>query len=315
MTTMPRRRAGAAPRRARRGQPRLRAPLPGRSRRRGSRCTPSTAAPSSTRPRPRARLGELALRSLASYAPDALELARGGRLRADDDRRRARSGGAARAFDARSRPRFAARAPRPGWRSPSTSACAPSCEREPVEDFRIDFEDGFGARPDAEEDATAARRGARGGARAWPRARCRRSSASASSPSARSGKRRGARTLELFLDTLLAATRRPAARQLRRHAAQGHDRRAAARAGAPVRAARGSATACRPGSLRMRADDRDDAGAARRRRPLAAARASSTRARAAAAARTSAPTTSPRRATSPRRTRAWTTRCATSPRA
>ena len=29
-------------------------------------------------------------------------------------------------------------------------------EREPVEDFRIDFEDGFGARPDAEEDATAA---------------------------------------------------------------------------------------------------------------------------------------------------------------
>ena len=30
-------------------------------------------------------------------------------------------------------------------------------EREPVEDFRIDFEDGFGARPDAEEDETAVR--------------------------------------------------------------------------------------------------------------------------------------------------------------
>jgi citrate lyase beta subunit len=30
-------------------------------------------------------------------------------------------------------------------------------EREPVEDFRIDFEDGFGSRPDAEEDETAAR--------------------------------------------------------------------------------------------------------------------------------------------------------------
>src|ERR1700733_4541873 len=27
--------------------------------------------------------------------------------------------------------------------------------REPVEDFRIDFEDGYGNRPDAEEDATA----------------------------------------------------------------------------------------------------------------------------------------------------------------
>ena len=29
--------------------------------------------------------------------------------------------------------------------------------REPVEDFRIDFEDGYGIRPDAEEDATAIR--------------------------------------------------------------------------------------------------------------------------------------------------------------
>ncbi|HCA87565.1 MAG TPA: aldolase, partial [Streptomyces sp.] len=28
-------------------------------------------------------------------------------------------------------------------------------EREPVEDLRIDFEDGYGARPDAEEDAAA----------------------------------------------------------------------------------------------------------------------------------------------------------------
>jgi len=28
-------------------------------------------------------------------------------------------------------------------------------QREPVEDFRIDFEDGYGARPDEEEDAHA----------------------------------------------------------------------------------------------------------------------------------------------------------------
>ncbi|MGH9648638.1 MAG: DUF6986 family protein, partial [Bryobacteraceae bacterium] len=28
-------------------------------------------------------------------------------------------------------------------------------EREPIEDYRIDFEDGFGVRPDAEEDAAA----------------------------------------------------------------------------------------------------------------------------------------------------------------
>ena len=41
-----------------------------------------------------------------------------------------------------------------------------SCEREPVEDFRIDFEDGFGNRPDAEEDghASSAARRSGGGA-------------------------------------------------------------------------------------------------------------------------------------------------------
>src|SRR5207253_3321481 len=45
---------------------------------------------------------------------------------------------------------------RPAW-----FACAlyqrvrEKLQREPVEDFRIDFEDGFGNRPDEEEDATA----------------------------------------------------------------------------------------------------------------------------------------------------------------
>lgn len=78
-------------------------------------------------------------------------------------------------------------------------------QREAVEDFRIDFEDGFGARSDAEEDETAVRaagelaRGMREGVlppfigiriksfgEEWAR--------------------RGARTLELFVDTLLAAS-------------------------------------------------------------------------------------------------------------
>ncbi len=38
--------------------------------------------------------------------------------------------------------------------------------REPVEDFRIDFEDGYGNRPDAEEDGHAAAAAQRGGRRA-----------------------------------------------------------------------------------------------------------------------------------------------------
>ena len=78
-------------------------------------------------------------------------------------------------------------------------------EREPVEDFRIDFEDGFGARPDAEEDATAVAAGrevARAMAQRWlpPFIGIRIKSFG------EEWKRRGARTLELFLDTLLAQT-------------------------------------------------------------------------------------------------------------
>jgi citrate lyase beta subunit len=78
-------------------------------------------------------------------------------------------------------------------------------EREPVEDFRIDFEDGFGARPDAEEDATAvtaAREVARGlregtlppfiGIRV--------------KSMGEEWKARSARTLEIFLDMLLGET-------------------------------------------------------------------------------------------------------------
>ncbi len=78
-------------------------------------------------------------------------------------------------------------------------------EREAVEDFRIDFEDGFGARPDAEEDA-AARNAAQQLAEAM--------AANAVPPFIgirvksfnEEWAARGARTLEIFLSTLLAAT-------------------------------------------------------------------------------------------------------------
>ena len=53
--------------------------------------------------------------------------------------------------------------------------------REPVEDFRIDFEDGYGNRSDEEEDGHAAAAAQQVGARPRSPARCRRSSASASS--------------------------------------------------------------------------------------------------------------------------------------
>jgi len=77
--------------------------------------------------------------------------------------------------------------------------------REAVEDFRIDFEDGYGARPDADEDATAvaaAREVARGLGEGLlpPFIGIRIKSFG------EEWKARGARTLTIFVDTLVAAT-------------------------------------------------------------------------------------------------------------
>jgi len=104
------------------------------------------------------RLGELALASLEQYAPDAFALATALRLpghellpSADAERR---------ALIAR----FATDST--GLRAADPARWLPlavhdrmiaKLRREPVEDFRIDFEDGFGVRPDAEEDETAVR--------------------------------------------------------------------------------------------------------------------------------------------------------------
>ena len=77
-------------------------------------------------------------------------------------------------------------------------------EREPVEDLRVDFEDGYGPRPDAEEDAAAVRAAqrvaaARRGGTAPPyvgiRMKCMEAAV----------RHRGIRTLDLFLTELLAA--------------------------------------------------------------------------------------------------------------
>ncbi|MEU6960354.1 DUF6986 family protein [Streptomyces chrestomyceticus] len=77
-------------------------------------------------------------------------------------------------------------------------------EREPVEDLRIDFEDGYGLRPDAEEDAAAARAAAlvaaayRDGAAApctGIRMKCMEAAV----------RDRGIRTLDIFLTGLMAA--------------------------------------------------------------------------------------------------------------
>ena len=74
------------------------------------------------------RLGDLALRELDTYGPDAATFADAIGLGADD-----------------------------GLRQTIYERVRAKLETEPVEDFRIDFEDGYGNRPDDEEDACAAR--------------------------------------------------------------------------------------------------------------------------------------------------------------
>jgi citrate lyase beta subunit len=81
--------------------------------------------------------------------------------------------------------------------------------REPVEDLRVDFEDGYGARPDDEEDAAAVAAGAtlaqavrQGVAPPFCGLRCK-----GLEPASR---RRGLRTLDLFLGALLEGADLPA---------------------------------------------------------------------------------------------------------
>src|SRR4051812_31571829 len=69
------------------------------------------------------KLGEVALRSLREYAPDAATLGKALGLTSD-----------------------------PALLQKMYARIVEKLEREPVEDFRLDFEDGYGNRADAEED-------------------------------------------------------------------------------------------------------------------------------------------------------------------
>jgi citrate lyase beta subunit len=125
------------------------------------------------------RLGELALASFATFAPTPTELALGV------------------GFQSRGSST---------WLIDTVYARVKAkLEREAVEDFRIDFEDGFGARPDAEEDDTAVR-AAGELARAMKEGLTPPFIGIRIKSFSEEWAQRGARTLELFLDTLLSAT-------------------------------------------------------------------------------------------------------------
>lgn len=125
-----------------------------------------------------ARLGAIARRFLAEYAPDAATLA-----------------------DV------------VGWTDPELAATVrdrvrEKLEREPVEDFRIDFEDGFGNRPEEEEDE-AAEDAARAVAAGMAEKSLPPFIGIRIKPLSADLAERGRRTLRLFLRTLVAETGGP----------------------------------------------------------------------------------------------------------
>lgn len=105
------------------------------------------------------RLGELALRSLDEYAPDFATFARAIGLPGAELLPGSQETAATVGKFIEAEPDKARKENRPAWFSHTVyRRVREKLKREPVEDFRIDFEDGYGNRPDEEEDghATAA---------------------------------------------------------------------------------------------------------------------------------------------------------------
>ena len=102
------------------------------------------------------KMGEVALKNLKTYAPDFTVLANVLQFKGHDDLPRSQKK-IHQLIKKLDKMTEADRKKKPEWLSYSIyNKIIKKLQTEPVEDFRIDFEDGFGNRPDAEEDATAA---------------------------------------------------------------------------------------------------------------------------------------------------------------
>ena len=103
------------------------------------------------------RLGESALRSLDEFAPDFISFAKAISLHGADRLPDSPHAAAAIAESIEADPEAARKENRAAWFTHTLyRRIREKLRREPVEDFRIDFEDGYGNRPDDEEDAHAA---------------------------------------------------------------------------------------------------------------------------------------------------------------
>lgn len=151
------------------------------------------------------KMGEIALKNLQTYSPDFTTLARVLELPGHERLPSLGSDIITLTYKLDSLPE-AARRQEPAWLAYTVyNKMIKKLQAEPVEDFRIDFEDGFGNRPDEEEDATAI-------AAAQELAKGMQQNTVSPfigiriKPFTEDLKHRGVRTLDLFLTTLLGAT-------------------------------------------------------------------------------------------------------------
>ncbi|MDQ6756165.1 MAG: aldolase/citrate lyase family protein [Bacteroidota bacterium] len=151
------------------------------------------------------KMGDIALRNLKTYAPDFTVLARVLKFKGYEDlpHSEKKIKKLIKKFDKMSEQE---RKKVPEWLAHSVyNKIIQKLKTEPVEDFRIDFEDGFGNRPDDEEDATAVN-AANELAMGMMNKTISPFIGIRIKPFTEDLKHRGVRTLDIFLSTLLEKT-------------------------------------------------------------------------------------------------------------
>jgi len=151
------------------------------------------------------KMGDIALKNLLTYSPDFVTLSRvlqfDGHEDLPDDEKKIEK--LIRKLD---KMNGAERKQHPAWLAYTVyNKIIEKLKTEPVEDFRIDFEDGFGNRPDEEEDATAIQ-AANELAEGMKNKTISPFIGIRIKPFTEDLKNRGVRTLDIFLTTLLEKT-------------------------------------------------------------------------------------------------------------
>ena len=152
------------------------------------------------------KLGEIALKNLLTFAPDFVTLAKvlelEGNTYLSGDKKKIKK--LTKSLDKLSETK---RKKHPAWLAYTVyKKIIQKLQTEAVEDFRIDFEDGFGNRPDAEEDATA-EQAALELAKGMQEKTISPFIGIRIKPFTEDLKNRGVRTLDIFLTTLLQTTK------------------------------------------------------------------------------------------------------------